>query len=170
MDRLKLYYENDTDDIFDFDIENISSMVILKTLEEHNIEENVSVSLMIVDEDTIKSINAENRDIDKVTDVLSFPNIEFENEGDLSILDSSDKFDYYDPEDGRLILGDIIICSKKVKEQADSYGHSEKREFAFLVAHSILHLLGYDHIDDDERELMEEKQRNILDSLKITRD
>ena len=78
--------------------------------------------------------------------------------------------DYFDPDTGELILGDIIISVDRVKEQAESYGHSQKREFAFLVAHSMLHLCGYDHMEEDEAKVMEAKQEQVLASLGITRD
>ena len=78
--------------------------------------------------------------------------------------------DYFDPESGELLLGDIIISADKVKEQAQKYGHSEKREFAFLTAHSMLHLCGYDHMAEEEAKLMEQKQEEVLTVLGITRD
>ena len=77
--------------------------------------------------------------------------------------------DYFDPDSGRLVLGDMIISAQKVFEQAENYGHSVKREFAFLIAHSMLHLFGYDHMEDDERIIMEQKQREILEVLEIVR-
>ena len=78
--------------------------------------------------------------------------------------------DCFDPDTGELILGDIVLSVDKIYEQAESYGHSTKRELAFLVAHSMLHLFGYDHMEEDEMRIMEEKQREILDKLGITRD
>jgi probable rRNA maturation factor len=78
--------------------------------------------------------------------------------------------DYFDPDSGELILGDIIISVDKVEEQAESYGHSKKREFAFLVAHSMLHLCGYDHMEAEEAVVMEAKQEAVLTKLGITRD
>ena len=77
---------------------------------------------------------------------------------------------YFDPDSGELILGDIIISVDRVKEQAISYGHSEKREFAFLIAHSMLHLCGYDHMEEAEAKIMEAKQEEVLQKLHITRD
>ena len=78
--------------------------------------------------------------------------------------------DCFDPDSGELVLGDIILSVDKVREQAESYGHSRKREYAFLVAHSMLHLCGYDHMEEGEAAVMEEKQRNILKGLRITRE
>ncbi len=77
--------------------------------------------------------------------------------------------DYFNPETGELILGDIVISVDKVEEQADKYGHSQTRELAFLVAHSMLHLCGYDHMEDGEREQMEERQKKILETRGYTR-
>ena len=77
--------------------------------------------------------------------------------------------DYYDLDTGELMLGDIIISVEKCKEQAKEYGHSELREYSFLIVHSMLHLFGYDHMEDDERLVMEEKQREILDKAGILR-
>ena len=77
--------------------------------------------------------------------------------------------DFFNPESGELILGDIILSVDKIIEQATSYGHSQQRELGFLVAHSMLHLFGYDHMQDEEREVMEEKQRDILNMLNLKR-
>ena len=99
---------------------------------------------------------------------MSFPNLDFDEPGDFEISEDREA-DYFDPDTGELILGDIIISVDRVKEQAESYGHSQKREFAFLVAHSMLHLCGYDHMEEDERAEMEEKQREIMKKLQILR-
>lgn len=113
-------------------------------------EDHYEVGLTYVSKDEIKDLNREYRDIDKVTDVLSFPLIE-----DFS----SDE----------TLLGDVVISYEVAQEQAKEYGHSLEREIMFLFTHSILHLLGYDHIEDEDRVIMEERQREILDELKITR-
>lgn len=115
----------------------------------------------MTDNDAIQEINREYREIDAPTDVLSFPMIEYEKESDFSHVEDSVE-DYFNPESGELILGDIIISVEKVIEQAEKYGHSRERELAFLIAHSMLHLCGYDHMVDEEREVMEQKQREIL--------
>ena len=82
---------------------------------------------------------------------------------------NSNPQDYFNPETGELVLGDIIISVEKVMEQAAKYGHSETRELAFLVAHSMMHLFGYDHMEADEAKVMEAKQKEVLDILNITR-
>ena len=135
--------------------------------------ENVSVpcavSVCLCDDDKIAEINRKYRGIDRSTDVLSFPMLDFDSPGDLSYVEKYPQ-DYFNPESGELLLGDIVISLEKVASQAEEYGHSQKREIAFLVAHSCLHLFGYDHIDDREREEMEELQNNILNMKGYTRD
>ena len=125
-------------------------------------------TLHVVDNDEIHEINNRQRNIDRPTDVLSFPMLEYDKPGDF------DKFENdlyaFDPDTGELTLGDIVISYDKVISQAEEYNHSVKREFAFLVAHSMLHLFGYDHIDDNERMEMEQKQKEILNNLGITRE
>ena len=128
----------------------------------------IEVNVLLVDNDSIREINKEQRDIDAPTDVLSFPMIDFDNPQDFSIVEEHPE-EYFNSESGELILGDIVISVEKVIEQAQAYGHSLERELAFLTAHSMLHLSGYDHIDDNERLIMEEKQETILNTLGYTR-
>ena len=116
----------------------------------------------------IHEANKEFRGIDRPTDVLSFPMVDYDFPSDFSYVEENQE-SYINPETDELLLGDIMISVDKVYEQADEYGHSRKREFAFLIAHSMLHLLGYDHIDEAERKVMEVKQEAILDALGITR-
>ena len=119
------------------------------------------VSVTVVDEETIKEINSTYRGIDRATDVLSFPMNEYPAPGDFSELEDAD--DAFDPETGELVLGDIILSADRIIAQAQEYGHTRTREYAFLVCHSMLHLCGYDHMDDEERLVMEELQKTILD-------
>ena len=112
-------------------------------------------------------MNLEFRGIDRATDVLSFPMTEFPSPADYAYPDTDDSS--FDPETGELMLGNIVISKERAKEQAEEYGHSVEREFAFLIAHSMLHLLGYDHMEDEERLVMEKKQREVLEMLGITR-
>ena len=121
------------------------------------------VSLLITDDNGIRQINKENRRIDSATDVLSFPMIEYDSPSDFSHLE--DDGENFDPETGELMLGDIVLCADRVDWQAKEYGHDLQREFAFLIVHSMLHLCGYDHIDDQDRELMEERQKIIMQSM-----
>ena len=126
------------------------------------------MNLTLVNNDSIHTINREYRQIDRPTDVLSFPMLSYEVPADFSHVEDQVE-DNFNPDTGELLLGDIILSVEKVKEQAVVYGHSEKREFAFLILHSMLHLFGYDHESEGERELMEDRQRRILEDLGITR-
>ncbi len=154
---------------FPFDVENIVKLVAEAVLETEDCPYETQVNVLLTDNTGIHEFNKEYRGIDRETDVLSFPNLDFVQEGEFEIPQEREA-DYFDPDTGELILGDIIISVDKVAEQAESYGHSTKREFAFLVAHSMLHLCGYDHMEEDEAKVMEAKQEEILTSLGITRD
>ena len=167
---LNIEFDYEVEISLDFNFEDKAKQVINEALTLHNMPYDCNVSISIVSEEAIQTLNKDSRGIDKITDVLSFPNLEYEKIGDFSICEDEDLYyDLFDPETERLILGDIVICYKRATEQAVEYGHSLEREMLFLVAHSILHLLGYDHMVDDEREVMEAKQREILDSLGIVR-
>ena len=136
--------------------------VLDKILQANSIDDDnlcLSVFIEFVDEEYIKQINFEQRDIDSVTDVLSFPATD---SSDGKIV--YDKYDI-DYENNELFLGDILICESKVFSQAESYGHSEIRECVFLASHGLLHLLGYDHQDEKQENLMQEFQENILKEL-----
>ena len=167
---MTFYVENETDAEFDFDIEQLAAAVARKVLDTEGCGYETEIGLTITDDDGIHELNRQFRGIDSPTDVLSFPNISFEKEGDFSVVESDQKPDLIDPESGKLMLGDIVINEKRVRDQALEYGHSQKREFAFLVAHSMLHLCGYDHMEEDEARVMEAKQEEVLNSLGITRD
>lgn len=163
------FIENETDEVFDFNVDEVVKAVVDEVLDTEQCPYESQVNVLLTDNEGIRRFNKEYRDIDKETDVLSFPNLDFEVPGDFDI-DEDAEADYFDPESGELILGDIIISVDKVKEQAESYGHSRKREFAFLVAHSMLHLSGYDHMEPEEAQVMEKKQEAVLQKLGITRD
>ena len=126
------------------------------------------VNIILVDNEKIHNINLECREIDRPTDVLSFPMAEYEEAGDFSLLEEEQP-ECFHPESGELMLGDIIISLDKVKEQAQNYGHSYIREYAFLIAHSMLHLMGFDHMVKEEEIVMFQKQDEILQKLDITR-
>ncbi len=163
------YVENETLVQFDFDSKEILDLVVEQILQEENCPYETQVSLLLTDNEGIHEFNKNYRQVDAPTDVLSFPMIPFENEADFSLVDDSEA-DFFDPESGELILGDIIISVDRVREQAEKYGHSIKREFAFLVAHSMLHLCGYDHMEEEQAHIMEQKQEQALVALGITRD
>ena len=166
---MKLFYENETDFDFSFDAEQTAEEVIKKTLETENCPFDVEVNLLVTDQEGIRELNRNTRGIDAPTDVLSFPNLFFERPSEFKIPDDS-KADYMDPETGLTVLGDIVINYRRVLSQAEEYGHSVRREFAFLVAHSMHHLCGYDHMTEKEAVVMEENQEHILQLLQITRD
>lgn len=166
---MTFYVENDVEVDFEFNTEEVFSLVAKKVLETEGFEDEASVFLLLTDDEAIHEINYENRNIDKATDVLSFPNLDFDAPGDFSKA-LKNRILVTDPETDEIVLGDIIISVDHLKAQAKEYGHSVKREFAFLVAHSMLHLCGYDHMEDAEREIMEAKQENVLQILGITRD
>lgn len=126
------------------------------------------VNVLLADDDEIRKMNKEFRGIDRPTDVLSFPMVSFAVPADFSGLKKAAP-GYFDPDSGELLLGDIVISVDKVRSQAESYGHSPLREYAFLIAHSILHLFGYDHENEEDAQVMEEKQEAILTELGITR-
>lgn len=131
---------------------NYLNGVIRRTLAYENVR-NAVFSIIFVDSAEIKRINCEYRDIDQVTDVISFA---FEDEKDLLYNDIR-------------VLGDIFICIPRMKEQAKSYGHSEKRELSFLTVHGLLHLLGYDHMNKEDETRMFAVQELILNGENITR-
>ena len=134
--------------------------VIKESLVFENFNLNCEISVYFVDNKKIKEINKNFRNIDSPTDVLSFPQIEF--------VENFEKFLDYN-ENNEIILGDIIISVEKAIFQANEYGHSLEREIMFLVVHSMLHLLGYDHIVKEQEEIMFKKQEKILNNLGFTR-
>ena len=163
------YIENETCVSFSFSIEETVEKVMEAVLDSEECPYEATINVLLTDNEGIREFNREHRQIDRATDVLSFPNIAYETPADFSHVEENEA-DCFDPDSGELILGDIILSVDKVKEQAVSYGHSELREFAFLVAHSMLHLCGYDHMEEAEAAVMEEKQRIVLETLGITRD
>lgn len=129
-----------------------------------NKDENLWLTVTFVKEKKIKELNKSFRDVDKVTDVLSFPMLNIKYPQKLA-----DFKDDSEP-DGRLYLGDVVICKKVAKLQAKQYGHSKKREVAFLALHGLLHLLGYDHIENEDEVVMTAMSKKILDNLNIKRE
>ena len=150
---MDVLFENNTKEEVNYKlIEN----VISEALKYEGVSDNTEISVTIVDNEEIRKINNKFRNIDRATDVLSFPLIDFDNE-DL-------------PNDGsKIYLGDIIISIERAKEQANEYGHSLDREVGFLTAHSMLHLLGYDHMVPEEEKVMFAQQEEILSNLGLKR-
>ena len=161
--------ENETQTEFDFDIKQVFDLVAEEVLDSENCPYEAQVNLLVTDNEGIREYNRQYRNMDSSTDVLSFPMLPFETEADFGLVEGHEA-DYFDPETGELLLGDIIISADKVTEQAEKYGHSAKREFAFLTVHSLLHLCGYDHMETEEAKVMERKQEEVLGRLSITRE
>ncbi len=166
---MDLIIEKETEDSFDFDYEKAAESIIEQALDYLKCPYEVQVNLTLTDNEGIHEINKEYRQIDRPTDVLSFPLIDYEEPNVFPKNLEEAAEDYFDLDTGELMLGDIIISVEKCKEQAAEYGHSVLREYSFLIVHSILHLFGYDHMEDDERAVMEQKQREILDAAGISR-
>lgn len=141
--------------------EDIIRDIVEASLDYEECPYEAEVNVVLTDNEGIREINRDYRQIDAPTDVLSFPMVDYETESDFGHVEDAVE-DYFNPETGELMLGDIILSVDKVEEQAAKYGHSETRELAFLVAHSMLHLCGYDHMEEEERERMEQRQREIL--------
>ncbi|MGO4970616.1 rRNA maturation RNase YbeY [[Clostridium] aminophilum] len=160
--------ENEYEGELNLPYEKIIEEIVLAALDYEKCPYEAEVSVVLTDNANIHALNKEFRSIDRPTDVLSFPMCDYETPADFD-RQEDDAEDCFNPETGELLLGDIVISIDKVREQAESYGHSETRELAFLVAHSMLHLMGYDHMEDDERIVMEKKQEEILQSKGYTR-
>lgn len=164
---MTFHFENESPDTFSFPCEELGAKILDFVMDYMDCPYEADVSLLLTTDSEIHQINREQRNIDKPTDVLSFPMNDFCTAGDFDWLEEAD--DSFEPDTGELLLGDIVISTDHIKAQAKEFGHSEKREFAFLVVHSLLHLIGYDHMTEDDAKIMEDLQRDILDQLGITR-
>lgn len=168
MIYLSIIIENE----MDFELSDIYTDLINKTvttcLEYLKCPFEAEVSITLVDNTTIKEMNKEHRDIDRITDVLSFPLIDFDMPGDFSFITEEDN-DYFNLDTGELLLGDIVISVEKAKDQAIEFGHSFERELGFLIVHSMLHLFGYDHMEDYEADLMFSLQESVLEKVGLVR-
>lgn len=168
---MTFYVDNETTFQFPFNVEELSKRVINQVLDTEDCPYEVEVCLLISDNDGIQELNKAHRSIDKATDVLSFPNVDYPEPSNFMLVEALEsQANYFNPDTGELILGDIIISYEKVIEQAELYAHSQLREFAFLLAHSMLHLFGYDHMGQEDMALMELKQNTILTQLGISRE
>ena len=151
------------------ELKELIRKVVIGALDHEKCEYETEVNVTLTDNENIREMNRDYRNIDSATDVLSFPLIDFETPADFSHVEDPDQ-DAFNPDSGELMLGDIVISLERAKEQAENYGHGFEREVGFLTAHSMLHLMGYDHMEDEERLLMEQRQEEILQDLGITRD
>lgn len=150
---MNLLIANDTSKDLDLElIREKAEKTVNEVLRVENIGGNVEVSLSIVDKEAIHRLNKDYRNVDRETDVLSFPLDEegFDNEGNPLLL-----------------LGDIVICLDVAKEQAEDFGHSLEREMMYLICHSTLHLLGFDHIEEDEKREMRSKEKEVMKNLGV---
>ena len=160
--------ENEKEYTFSFDYQAVAEAVAEKVLELEQCPYEAEINLILTDNKEIRQTNQECRQIDRETDVLSFPMVDFTKPVNYDILENGLNT-FFHPDSGELMLGDIMISIPKAREQAEEFGHELKREYAFLIAHSVLHLLGYDHMEPEEAKTMEEKQKAALEELKITR-
>ena len=140
---MTLYFEEEGGIKLPLECETLAKKVVEEALDYVNCPYEAQVNLLLTENEQIHEMNREFRGIEKE--------------------------DCFDPESGELTLGDIVISKEKVLSQAEEYGHSPKREYAFLIAHSVLHLTGYDHMEEEERQVMEQKQREIMERLDILR-
>lgn len=147
------YYIDNRQNKFEItqNLEKIIEDIINESLKVEGLSKDYEVSISFVENDEIRALNREYRDVDKETDVLSFP--------------LEEDFEVTTP-----LLGDIIISMDKALEQASEYGHTIEREIAYLIAHSMFHLMGYDHINDDEKEIMRSQEKQVMKNLMIYRD
>ena len=165
---MRIYLEDEGDMNLNLDYMELSEEVAEAVLDAEECPYEAQVELLLTMNDEIHQMNKEFREIDRPTDVLSFPMIDFPEPADYAFLVEDESC--FDPETGELMLGNIVISKEKVISQAEEYGHSVKREFSFLIAHSMLHLLGYDHMEEEEKKQMRAKEENVLNQLNITRE
>ena len=144
---MSLNLEVEVDVPFTFDYEALAGEVVAFTIDHEGFPYEAEVNLTLTDNEGIHEINRMYRQID-----------------------APDYEDNFNPDTGEIMLGDIVISVDRVREQAAAYGHSERREFAFLIVHSMLHLFGYDHMTPEDAAVMEPKQRQILEEMNISRD
>lgn len=158
----------DENNLLDSEMKQFACELAENAIEVLELPYEVEVSLNIVTPEEIREINLEQREIDKVTDVLSFPMLFFDYPMQQEAFEEQAQT-AINPETDRLFLGDIVLCYDRAKEQAEEYNHSLKREVGFLIVHSLLHLLGYDHMTEEEEKEMFGRQEEILQQLNITR-
>ena len=165
---MTFYVDTEVESRLGFDIEELGMQIAEAVLDAEACPYEAQVNLLVTDSESIRQMNLDYRQIDSPTDVLSFPMQEFDHPADFSAFREGD-YSVFDPASGELMLGDIVINAERVSQQAEEYGHSQKREFAFLIAHSLLHLVGYDHMEEEERLEMEDQQRRIMEMVRIPR-
>ncbi|OPJ59461.1 rRNA maturation RNase YbeY [Clostridium oryzae] len=152
------------------DLEKLFERVISYALKEEQVKYEWEVSILLVDNEEIRRINKEHRNIDRETDVLSFPMLDYPEGNVYKDVYLDKELDDSNFDGDNLVLGDIVISLEKAMEQSKEYGHSFIREVAYLSVHSILHLLGYDHMEENDKRRMREREEAILGNLDITRE
>lgn len=140
-----------------------------KVLNFEKVDMDYEVFISLVDNEEITKINFEHRGIDRETDCLSFPMLNYPKGKVFKEQYPNLEFEEHDLEDGKLILGDIVVSVEKAETQSQEFGHSFEREVCYLVIHSLLHLLGYDHLEDDDKHIMRETEKGIIRKLEIYR-
>lgn len=165
---MTIYIEDQGGCEFSFSIEEQLDRLTAFVTEYVGCPYETELSVTLVTREEIHRLNREFRQVDNPTDVLSFPMTEYDTPARFSGPLFEDSLTL-SPETGEMILGDIVLCSGIVCEQAEEYGHSKLREFSFLVVHSLLHLFGYDHVEEGERAKMEQLQKKIMNELQIMR-
>lgn len=143
--------------------------VIEYTMSEEKLLVDNEVSVIFINNEEIREINLKHRGIDEVTDVLSFPMLHYPENKVFKEVYTDYKFDQNDLYDGKLVVGDVALSLEKAKEQSEEFGHSFTRECAYLTVHSILHLLGYDHIEEAQKNIMRKREEEILGTFNISR-
>ncbi len=159
MEKIKIISDEEIGEL------SLLEQVLEKGAELERLPFQAEVGLSFVDNEEIRTLNREQRGMDRATDVLSFPMLEL-TPGEATAPGPEET----DPETGRVYLGDIVISTERAQEQAEEYGHSLQRELAFLTIHSLLHLLGYDHMEEEERKQMRSREEAVLSALGLTRE
>lgn len=143
--------------------------VINFALKEEEVSVDCEISMLFVDNEEIREINNETRGIDRATDVLSFPMLDYQDKKVFKEMYKDNNFDITFMDGEELVLGDIVLSLERALEQSREYNHSFERESCYLVVHSVLHLLGYDHMEEDDKKIMRKREEDILGKLYITR-
>lgn len=166
-----MIYKDDRQSLLmvDEDLTKLIDEIIDYALKEEQVLIPYEVSVIYVDNESIKEINEETRGIDKATDVLSFPMLDYDDKSVFKDCYVGYEFSQIDLNEGNLVLGDIVLSLERAKEQSEDFGHSFQREVCYLIIHSILHLLGYDHMEEDEKKVMRAREEEILSKFEIRR-
>lgn len=151
------------------DLKSLIEEIVDYSLKQEKVEIPYEVSVIFVDNEEIRNINRDTRNIDRATDVLSFPMLEYEEKKVFKECYLNHEFSPVDLDDGNLVLGDIVLSLERAMEQSNEFNHSFQREVCYLVIHSVLHLLGYDHMEEDDKVIMRKREEEILSQFSITR-